>query len=284
MHNDKHSHLPDTPALVLLRGGGDLASGIALRLHHAGIQFLITELEQPLAVRRSVSFAEAVYEGQHTVEGVTGRRVEREEVPAVLAANEIPVLVDPDADILLSSFIFDAVIDARLLKTAPSPLPVRVPLHIGVGPGFEAGINCDAVIETRRSHTLGRVYWTGTTQPDSGQPEGDRRRVLRAPADGILHAKAEIGEHVEEGQILALIRPAFSEDGEQLPVSSALKGVLRGLIHSGLPVSKGLKIGDVDPRDDPRACLLVSDKALSIGGAALEALLTRQEIRARLWQ
>ncbi len=282
MHNDKPSHLPDTPALVLLRGGGDLASGIALRLHRAGIRLVITELEQPLAVRRSVSFAEAVYEGEHTVEGVTGRRVEREQVPAVLAADEIPVLVDPDADVLLSSFHFGVVIDARLLKTAPSPLPINVPLHIGVGPGFEAGVNCDAVIETRRSHTLGRVYWHGTTQPDSGQPEGDRRRVLRAAADGILHARAKIGDHVEEGQVIAVIQTQSSGGSE--PVTSGLRGMLRGLIHSGLPVSKGLKIGDVDPRDDPGACLLVSDKALSIGGAALEAILTRHEIRARLWQ
>lgn len=282
MYNDKHYDPVNTTAFVLLRGGGDLASGIALRLHRAGIRLIITELEEPLAVRRSVSFAEAVYEGQHTVEGVTGRRVEPNRIPAVLAAHEIPVLVDPAADILLASFLFPVVIDARLLKTAPSPLPLNVPLHIGVGPGFEAGVTCDAVIETRRSHTLGRVYWQGTTQPDSGQPEGDRRRVLRAPADGILHARAQIGDHVEEGQIVAVIQTPSS--GVSEPVTSALRGVLRGLIHSGLPVGKGLKIGDVDPRDDPSACLLVSDKALSIGGAALEAILTRPEIRARLWR
>jgi xanthine dehydrogenase accessory factor len=281
MYNEA-DHPADPSALVLLRGGGDLASGIALRLQRAGIQLVITELEQPLAVRRSVSFAEAVYEGQHTVEGVTGRRVEREQIPAVLAAGEIPVLVDPDADLLLSSFLFPVVIDARLLKTTPAPLPAPVPLHIGVGPGFEAGVNCDAVIETRRSHTLGRVYWNGTTQPDSGQPEGDRRRVLRAPIDGLLHVRAAIGEHVEEGQVVAVIEAQSS--GESAPVTSALTGVLRGLIHSGLPVGKGLKIGDVDPHDDPSACLLVSDKALSIGGAALEAILTRQEIRERLWR
>jgi xanthine dehydrogenase accessory factor len=148
---------------------------------------------------------------------------------------------------------------------------------VGLGPGFHAGVNCDAVIETRRSHTLGRVYWEGATQPDSGLPEGDRRRVLRAPADGTLIAKAKIGEHLEEGQLVALV-------GGGQPVVSPLKGVLRGLIHDGLPITKGLKIGDVDPRDDAEACYLVSDKALAIGGAALEAVLTRAEIREKLWK
>lgn len=264
------------PALVLLRGGGDLASGVALRLHRAGIQVVITELPQPLAVRRAVSFGEAIYEGVHTVEGVTARRVEPSQILTSLTVNEIPVLVDPNADILLSSFHFPVVIDARLLKTPPAPLPQGIPLHIGLGPGFHAGVNCHAVIETRRSHTLGRVYWDGAPQPDSGQPEGDPRRVLRAPADGVLRAKAQIGDHLEEGQVVAVI-------SDQYPVISPLKGVLRGLIRGGISVTKGLKIGDVDPRDDLSACYLVSDKALAIGGAALEAILTRVDIRRKLW-
>jgi xanthine dehydrogenase accessory factor len=264
------------PAPVLLRGGGDLASGVALRLHRAGVRVVITELEQPLAVRRAVSFAEAVYEDRHTVEGVEACLVKPEEIPAVLEANTIPVLIDPDADILLSSFYFPVVIDARLLKAPPAPLPIRIPLHVGLGPGFHAGVNCHAVIETRRSHTLGRVYWEGKPQPDSGQPEGDPRRVLRAPADGVLSAKTRIGEHVEQGQVVAVI-------DEQYPVVSTMRGVLRGLIREGLQVSKGLKIGDVDPRDDADACFLVSDKALAIGGAVLEAILTGDENRKRLW-
>jgi xanthine dehydrogenase accessory factor len=274
-----HGNKPvETPALVLLRGGGDLATGVALRLYRSGIQVVITELEQPLAVRRTVSFAEAVYEGTHAVEGVTARRAVLEQVPAILAVNEIPVLVDPEAEILLSSLPFACVVDARLTKIPPRPLPVDVPLHIGLGPGFEAGVNCHAVIETRRSHTLGRVYWEGATQPDSGQPEGDRRRVLRASADGMIATRTKIGEHVEEGQVLATV----GENGEH-PVVSPLRGVLRGLIRDGIHVPKGLKIGDVDPRDDAEACYLVSDKALAIGGAALEAILSRVDIRKRLW-
>jgi xanthine dehydrogenase accessory factor len=266
----------DHRALVLLRGGGDLASGVALRLHRAGIKVVITELAQPLAVRRAVSFAEAVYEGRHTVEGVTARLVTRDQLSAALEAGEIPVLVDPDADILLSSFLFTIVIDARLTKQPPAPLPIRVPLHIGLGPGFHAGVNCDAAIETRRSHALGRVYWNEAAQPDSGQPEGDPRRVLRASSDGILAGKAKIGEHVEAGQVIAVI-------SEQYSVISPLKGVLRGLIRDGIHMTKGLKIGDIDPRDDPSACFLVSDKALAVGGAVLEAILTREEIRGRFF-
>lgn len=260
---------------MLLRGGGDLATGVALRLHRAGIKLVITELPQPLAVRRTVSFAEAVYEGHHTVEGVTARLVQQDLIQSTLERNEIPILVDPDASIL-SFFKFHGVIDARLTKQTPAPLPLEVPLHIGLGPGFHAGKDCHAVVETRRSHTLGRVYWNGTTQPDSGEPEGDRRRVLRASGNGVLAAKANIGEHVDEGQLVAVI-------GDHYPVISPFAGVLRGLIRPGLHVIKGLKIGDVDPRDDPTACTLVSDKALAIGGGVLEAILSREEIRKVLW-
>jgi xanthine dehydrogenase accessory factor len=273
---DKQSGSFVNRALVLLRGGGDLATGIALRLHRAGIKVLVTELPQPLAVRRAVSVGEAVYEGVHRVEGITARLVEKDRVYATLEADEIPVLIDPDAEILLSALHFPVVIDARLLKAPPQPLPVTVPLHIGLGPGFQAGVNCHAAIETRRSHTLGRVYWEGITQADSGEPEGDPRRVLRALADGMLTAKAEIGEHVTEGQVVAVI-------GEQIQVISPLQGVLRGLIRNGIHVTRGLKIGDVDPRDDARACYLVSDKALAIGGGVLEAILTGVDIRKQLW-
>ncbi|NTU57293.1 MAG: molybdenum hydroxylase, partial [Anaerolineales bacterium] len=165
---------------------------------------------------------------------------------------------------------------ARLTKLTPSPLPTQVPLHIGLGPGFSAGSNCHAVIETRRSHTLGRVIWEGTSQPDSGEPDGDPRRVLRAPADGVLMGVKRIGEHVEAGEVVAVISDQYS-------VTSPLAGLLRGLLHDGLHATKGMKIGDVDPRDDPAACFLVSDKALAIGGGVLEAVLSRREIREKLF-
>ncbi len=259
------------PAPILIRGGGDLATGVALRLLRAGLQVLISELPQPLAVRRTVSFAEAVYAGKIEVEGVTAKLVKREQNSGTLDAGEVPVIVDPDASILTVLSI-PIVIDARLIKLPPDPLPVDVSLHIGLGPGFYAGRNCHAVIETRRSHTLSRVYWDGAPQPDSGQPEGDQRRVLRAPKDGILISKVEIGEHVDAGQVVVEMA------GEQ--VKAPFPGVIRGLIHPGLQVTKGLKIGDVDPRDDPALCELVSDKALAIGGGVLEAILSTPKIRS----
>ena len=262
-------------ARVLLRGGGDLATGVALRLYRAGIRVVITELPHPLAVRRTVSFAEAVYEGRHIVERVTARLVERDQLRASWEAGEVPVLIDPEADIL-TQFYFPIVVDARLMKQAPAPLPTHVPLHIGLGPGFHAGKNCHAVIETRRSHTLGRVYWTGTTQPDSGEPEGDPRRVLRAPEDGVMISKLNIGEYVDAGQVVAVI-------GEQWSVTSPIAGVLRGLIHNGLAVTKGMKVGDVDARNDASACRLVSDKALAIGGGVLEAILSKAEFRTQVY-
>ena len=166
--------------------------------------------------------------------------------------------------------------DARLTKQPPTPLPVNVPLHIGLGPGFTAGRDCHAVIETRRSHTLGRVIWDGTTQPDSGEPEGDLRRVLRAQEDGVVIARAKIGEHVEEGEVIARISDQFS-------VISPFAGMLRGLIRDGLHVTKGMKIGDVDARDDASLCQLVSDKALAIGGGVLEAILSKEEIREKIF-
>jgi xanthine dehydrogenase accessory factor len=243
------------------------------------MKLAITELAQPLAVRRSVSFAEAVYEGRHTVEGVTTRLVEKDQLWAVLETDEIPILIDPDAEIL-SSQQFLVVVDGRLTKQTPAPLPSEPALHIGLGPGFHAGRNCHAVVETRRSHTLGRVYWSGTTQPDSGLPEGDPRRVLRAPGDGIVIGLKQIGDHCEAGETVAKIQV---DKDTSIEIRSPFAGVLRGMIQDGVKVTKGLKLGDIDPRNDPSVCLLVSDKALAIGGSVLEAILSREEIRNQLW-
>jgi xanthine dehydrogenase accessory factor len=258
------------PNLTLIRGGGDLASGVALRLHHAGFNVIITELPQPLAVRRAVSFSEAVYEGKWKVEQVTSALVNSaEQIHTAFTRDEIPVLIDPELK-LVSTFDLrpSTIIDARLLKHAPSPLTGSAPFTIGLGPGHTAGENCHAVIETQRGHTLGRVYWSGSASPDSGQPEGDPRRVLRAPASGTLNGYAQIGEHLEPGQVIAEV------NGEK--ISAPFPGVLRGLIHPGLEVKKGLKIGDLDARDVREYCFLVSDKALAIGGGVLEAILRYQ--------
>ena len=261
--------------LIVLRGGGDLASGVALRLHRTGFQIVILELEKPLAVRRTVSFSEAVYEGVQTVEGTTARLVSPDQIQVTLETNEIPVLVDPQANILRNQFLTSPqstfVVDARMLKAAPELLGVNIPLHIGLGPGFTAGENCHAVIETRRGHTMGRVYWSGSTQPDSGEPDGDPRRVLRASHTGTLTAHVQIGDQLEEGQLIAKIEP--EDGGDNFSILSPFKGVLRGLIRPDIKVSRGMKIGDVDRRNDPALHTLVSDKALAVGGAVLEALL-----------
>ncbi len=265
---------------ILLRGGGDLASGVALRLHRAGFRVIITELPQPLAVRRSVSFAEAMYRGEIKVEGILARRADSA-LHAFDLAHEgiIPVINDPQAAIL-NNGPFAALIDARLTKQPPELGLDAAPLVIGLGPGVIAGENVHAVIETQRGHTLGRGYRPGSASADNGQPEGDPRRVLRAPAAGVLESSVEIGDHVTGGQVLAQIRTGRSDSAVEVhPVIAPIKGVLRGLIHPGLAVEKGLKIGDVDPRDNPSYCFMVSDKALAIGGGVLEAILAWSKTR-----
>ncbi len=268
------------PAFVLLRGGGDLASGVVLRLHRAGLKIAVTELPEPLAVRRSVAFAQAIYAGRIDVEGVTGRRVDS--IPALLACfaqDEIPVLADPHMQTVFQAeshgWHIPVVVDGRLTKRPPETDRSLAPLVIGLGPGFTAGLDCHAVIETNRGHTLGRVYWQGTSLPDTATPEGDPRRVLRAPREGKFVARVEIAQHIEGGQAIAEVA------GEA--IVAPFKGVVRGLIQSGLPVTKGVKVGDIDPRDDPAYCQLVSDKALAIGGGVLEAILSRSNLRAPLW-
>ncbi len=266
-------------SIILVRGGGDLATGVAIRLIRSGLRVVITEIPQPLAVRRTVSFAEAVYAGEITIESLTARRVpdpsDSLRILTILGKQQIPVLVDPDCT-SAKSLHPAVIVDGRMTKRPPEPIGYSPVLYIGLGPGFVAGENCQAAIETRRGPTLSRVYWRGGPDPDTGAPEGDPARVLRAPCDGVLAAHVEIGEHVEEGQLIAMI-------SDQSSVISPFKGILRGLIHPGLTVTRGMKIGDVDPRDDPRLCQMVSDKALAVGGGVLEAILARPEVRAQLW-
>ena len=266
------------PATILIRGGGDLASGVVLRLYRCGLNVVITELEQPLAVRRSVSFSEAVYEGQTVIEGLTGRVVKDPsdalKTYNILAKRQVPVLIDPEC-VSVRTLHPLAIVDARMLKRPPERLSHTALLYIGLGPGFEAPGDCQVVIETQRGHHLGRVIWTGASLPDSAKPDGDARRVLRAPADGMLRSTARIGEHFDLGQAIASI--------DDQVIAAPFAGVLRGLLRPGLMAAKGMKIGDLDARDDPALCTLVSDKALAVGGAVLEALLTRPEVRSKLW-
>ncbi|MEZ0395869.1 MAG: selenium-dependent molybdenum cofactor biosynthesis protein YqeB [Anaerolineales bacterium] len=275
------------PAILLVRGGGEQATGAAVRLLRAGLRVVVTELPEPLCVRRAVCFAEAVYAGEVTVEGHTARRVDDPadtlRILTILGKQQVPVLIDPDCTAAKALHPL-VIVDGRMTKAPPEPIGYVPALYIGLGPGFEAGVNCQAAVETQRGHTLGRVYWQGGPNPDSGLPEGDPRRVLRAPADGILIAHKDIGDLCEEGELIAEVREE-QESGspEPRPVFSPFKGVLRGLIRPGLRVRRGLKIGDVDPRGERRYCFLVSDKALAVGGGVLEAILTRPEVRGKLW-
>jgi xanthine dehydrogenase accessory factor len=268
--------------IVLIRGGGDLASGVALRLFKAGVRVVMTELPQPLAVRRLVCFSEAVYTGECSVEGVTARRVidptDTLRVLQVLSKGHIAVIIDPEGA-SIKQLHPHVVVEARMTKQRVPLLESTIKLIIGLGPGFVAGENCHAVIETNRGHMLGRVLWKGAPEPDTGEPDAvashRSERVLRASADGELVTHAEICDHLEEGQLVAEVA--------RQPVNTAIKGVLRGLLRSGVQVTRGLKIGDVDPRDDSRFCTLVSDKSLAIAGGVMEAILSRPELRPSLW-
>lgn len=252
-----------------MRGGGDLASGVALRCFRAGWKVLVTELEKPLAVRRLVSFGQAIYDLVSFVEEVQGVRVESmDEVDRVIASGNLPVVIDPECT-MRQIFHPDVIVDARMQKKDPLFPFDEVPLYIGLGPGFVAGKNCHAVIETVRGPFLGRVIWEGAAEADTGLPDpvnGMREtRVLRSPTDGILTPIARIGDLVDQGDPIAEVNGQV--------VLSPFPGVLRGLVHEGVQVTRGMKIGDVDPRKDPRLCQLVSDKALAVGGGVLEAIL-----------
>jgi xanthine dehydrogenase accessory factor len=270
---------PDPP-LVLVRGGGDLASGVAARLHRAGFSVVVLELPRPLAVRRLVSFAEAVYTGEVRVEEIQGLRVGgASEVAEALRAGAVPVLVDPEA-LCRKSLHPQIVVDGRMRKVPPEGGLEEPELVIGLGPGFTAGVDCHAVVETKRGHHLGRVIWQGTADRDTRVPEPTEgraeERVLRAPVPGEMHGLKPIAAIVREGEAVAEV------DGKA--VRARFDGVLRGLLHDGLRVEKGMKLGDVDPRLDPSLCTLISDKALAVGGGVLEAVLSRREIRRLLAQ
>jgi xanthine dehydrogenase accessory factor len=268
--------------IVLIRGGGDLASGVAFRLQKAGFKIVITELPKPLAVRRLASFGEAVYADEFTLEGIVAKRVKDINDPLrilqLISKGRIPVVVDPEGK-SVQSVHPTVIVDARMLKTAPEALKHSAKLYIGLGPGFIGGVNCHAAIETQRGPWLGRVIWDGPTQPDSRVPEsiGNRSfdRALYAPADGSLKTVKTIGDSVNEGELIAEV--------DNQPILAPFQGVLRGLIHPEVEIRKGMKIGDLDPRNDTSLCNRVSDKALAIGGGVLEAILSKPELRPHLW-
>ena len=255
--------------LVLIRGAGDIATGIALRLWRAHIQVVMTDIARPTAIRRTVCFSEAIVHGEVTVENVTARRTaDAAEALELLQQGILPVLIDPECackEQLKPDALVDAILAKRNLGTAMTDAPVVV----AVGPGFTAGVDCHAVVETMRGHYLGRAIYDGSAMPNTGIPgliggfAGER--VLRAPADGIFHQLVEIGAQVKMGDVAATV------NGE--PMVCTLDGVLRGILAEGTPVFKGMKAGDIDPRCALEHCYCASDKALAVGGGVLEAVL-----------
>jgi xanthine dehydrogenase accessory factor len=255
--------------LVVVRGGGDLATGVIHRLIRSGFSVVVLEIEQPTVIRRTVAYADALYHGTAKVEEFTAQKVgSAKEALLCLQSGLIPVLVDPNANsisTLRPHILVDAILAKRNLGTNKS----MAPIVIGLGPGFVAGNDVHGVVETNRGHNLGRVFFEGFAEPDTGVPGViggfDYQRILRAPTDGVIRNVKEICAQIKAGDIIAYV--------DDLPVISSLDGVLRGLITNGLTVSKNLKIGDVDPRCKMEYCYSISDKARAIAGGVLEAIL-----------
>jgi xanthine dehydrogenase accessory factor len=261
--------------LVIMRGGGDLATGVAYRLNQAGFPVIALELARPLVVRRRVSLATAVLEGEITVEGLTARLCDTfSEAFDLAQTGIIPLLVSPNlpADPRPPSPDPHPLIllDCRMAKRNIDTRKDQADLVVALGPGFTAGQDCHAVIETMRGHHLGRVLWTGSAIPNTGTPGiiagKGAQRVLRAPVGGIVDWRQKIGDRVHEGQYLG------SVNGQ--PLTAPFDGVIRGLIAPSTNVPAGLKIGDVDARAEVSACFTISDKALAVGGGVLEAILS----------
>ena len=255
--------------LALIRGAGDIASGIALRLWRSGIAVVLTDLPRPTVIRCTVSFADAITNGATTVEDVTARfAADARQAKELLAQGVIPVLADPECR-CREALQPDAVVDAILAKRNLGTRITDAPIVVGIGPGFTAGEDCHAVVETMRGHTLGRAIYTGSALPNTNVPglvggfAGER--VLRAPADGVFTGAKKIRDLVRQGDIVGYVADE--------PMRATISGVLRGLLADGVEVKQGMKSGDIDPRGEVSYCDSVSDKANAVAGGVLEAIL-----------
>lgn len=284
--------------LIIVRGGGDLASGTIAKLYNSGFSVLILEIEAPSAIRRNVAFSEAVYDGTQTIEDITCYLAKNiSQAKTFLAEGKLTLLVDPEATALTSLKPF-ALVDAIIAKKNLGTTLSMAPITVALGPGFTAKVDVDAVIETKRGHNLGRILYEGSAAPNSGIPgkiEGyDKERVIHSPAKGILRNVCHVTDTVKKGQVIATIELTeetyFEADSVSnsdpasisgtdlgtkiIPVYATLDGLLRGLIRDGYPVTKGFKIADIDPRiSEYNNCFTISDKARCIAGGVLEAIL-----------
>ena len=263
--------------LIIVRGGGDLATGSIYKLKKSGFPVLILEVANPSAIRRNVAFCEAVYQGTQTVEDMTCYLAESlTQAEQFLLEGKLTVLVDPMGE-SVSKLRPLAVVDAILAKKNLGTNRNMAPITVALGPGFTAGVDVDAVVETMRGHNLGRVLWSGTAAANTGIPGViggfGKERVIHCPAKGILRNVKHITDAVSKGEVVALVE---TENG-LVPVEATLDGILRGLIRDGYPVDVGFKMADIDPRADEYInCFTISDKARCIAGGVLEAILQRK--------
>ena len=262
--------------IVLIKGSGDLATGVAYRLKKCGFDIVMTEIPEPTTVRRTVAFSQAVYDNNVDVEGIKATLVSKiEESKSVIKQGNIAVIVDEKAEIS-KDIKPDVVVDAIVAKENLGTKINDAPIVIALGPGFTAGVDCHCVIETQRGHYLGKAIYNGSAIPNSGVP-GDiggytNERIIRATNDGKILPVSKIGDYVEKGDIVAYVNG--------IPIFAEMNGIVRGMLQKDVNVFKGMKSGDIDPRCEKNHCFTISDKARSIGGGVLEAILylsSRQE-------
>ncbi|WP_370773287.1 selenium-dependent molybdenum cofactor biosynthesis protein YqeB [Clostridium sp.] len=255
--------------IVLIKGAGDLATGIAYRLKKSGFDIVMTEINNPTTVRRTVAFSQAVFDNEIEIEGIKGIKVNNiDEIYIEISKGNIPIIIDEKANIIKElnpNVVVDAIIAKKNLGTSINDAPIV----IGVGPGFEAKKDCHLVVETKRGHYLGKVIEEGSAIPNTGIP-GDiggytKERIIRASGEGKIKPVARIGDYVKKGDVVAYI------DGVE--VLAEIDGIIRGMLQDGIEVFKGMKSGDIDPRCEKNHCFTISDKARSIGGGVLEGIL-----------
>lgn len=256
---------------IVVKGGGEMASGVVCRLFKSGFtKICMTDISEPQAVRREVSFCEAVYEGLKEVEGVTARLIETyDQVQDVWDKGQVPIIVDPEARII-DYLKPDVVVDAILAKKNLGTKMTDAPLVVGLGPGFCAEKDVHLAVETRRGHNLGRILSEGNPEENTGIPGiiagYGAERVFRGPKEGKLKTLKNIGDFVKAGEVIAEV------DGT--PVKAQINGVIRGMLRDGTNVWEGMKTGDIDPRGETAFCYTVSEKARALGGSVLECILS----------
>lgn len=255
--------------IVLIKGAGDLATGIAYRLKKSGFDIVMTEIDNPTTVRRTVAFSQAIFDNEIEIEGIKGIKVNNiNEIHKEIKKGNIPIIIDKEANIikkLKPKVIVDAIIAKKNLGTSINDAPIV----IGVGPGFEAKKDCHLVIETKRGHYLGKVIEEGSAIPNTGIPGNiggyTKERIIRASSNGKIRPVVKIGDYVKKGEVVAYI--------DDVEVLAEIDGIVRGMLQEGIEVFKGMKSGDIDPRCEKDHCFTISDKARSIGGGVLEAIM-----------